>query len=61
MDRFSEIEKVVVHGDMTKLVGGRRYYFAEKFEGSNVSGFWVSEEWKNKHLWDNNFDLKTSK
>lgn len=37
---------VEVHKDMTKVVGGRTYYFAERHMDNSVYGFWVGKDWE---------------
>ncbi len=37
---------VEVHKDMTKLLGGRTYYFAERHTDNGVYGFWVGKDWE---------------
>ena len=37
------MDNVTVHEDISKLVGGHRYYLAERETGKGAFGFWVSE------------------
>jgi hypothetical protein len=39
---------VEVHKDMTKMVGGRTYFFAERHTDNGVYGFWVGRDWEAK-------------
>lgn len=62
MRSMGEVEaRVVVREDISKVLGGRTYYLAERHTDKGVFGFWVDEEHKNKLLWENDFGLKTSK
>ena len=40
---------MVIHKDMTKIVGSRMYYFAEKRTDAGLHGFWVSKSWSESH------------
>lgn len=39
---------VTIREDITKIVGGRKYYLAERITDSGLQGFWVGEDWKNR-------------
>lgn len=49
MDGWLDAGRIVVREDLTRRMGGRTYYLAERHTDKGIFGFWVDKDWKQKH------------
>jgi hypothetical protein len=45
---YTNDPRVTIHDDISKKLGGKMYYLAERHTSHGAQGFWVTEDWKNK-------------
>jgi hypothetical protein len=50
MNDIFDQSNVVVRDDVTKRMGGRMYYLAERHTDKGIFGFWVDKDYKDKFL-----------
>ncbi len=46
MEDWLEEGRIVVREDLTRRMGGRTYYLAERHTDKGIFGFWVDESWR---------------